>query len=227
MNNDLHQQISRIIETDKENHLSIMHYAIVNHKFNTVVEFGVDRGTSTKAFLLASDKVGCKVFSFDIKDCSNILSHPNWFFSQVNDINKKKIFELFPEIIEKGIDLLYIDSYHEPNHIKLLLESYFENINVGGFIFVDDTSAYPYRKIKSLSNSIVSDLSREAVEEFYYSNFDSINFQYNGNENGLCILKKVKDSKVSKKKVWLYNFLIYNIIKLFKKIKYKIFYKKI
>ena len=226
MNNDLHEQISRIIEIDKENHLSIMYQTIVDHKFNTVVEFGVDRGTSTKAFLLASDKVECKVFSFDIKDCSKVLSHPNWFFSQVNDIDKKKIFELFPEINEKGIDLLYIDSYHEPNHIKSLLELYFENINVGGFIFVDDTSSFPYRKMKSLSNSIVSDLSREAVEEFYYSNFDSISFQYNGNENGLCILKKTKDSKVIKKRIWCYNFFIYRIIKLLKKIKYKIFYKK-
>lgn len=226
MNKNLHEQVRRTIEEDKSNHLSIMYQTIIDYNLSTIVEFGVDRGTSTKAFLLASDTVGSKVFSFDIKDCSQIIEHKNWSFSQENDINKKKIFELFPNIEKKGIDLLYIDSYHEPSHIKKLLELYFQHINIGGFVFIDDTSSYPYRKIKSLSNSIISDLSREAVEEFYFSNFDYIDYQYNGNENGLCILKKIKDFQVSKKKVWRYNFLVYNIIELAKKIKYKIFYNR-
>lgn len=224
MSKNLHKQVKQIIENDKTNHLSIMYNTIIKNKFKTILEFGVDRGTSTKAFLLASEKVGGKVFSFDIKDCSKIIKHDNWFFSKENDKNKKKIFQTFPEIERNGIDLLYIDSYHEPSHIKKLLDLYVEHINIGGFIFIDDVSSYPYRIIKSITNSVVSDLSREAIEEFFYSNFESINYKYDGNENGLCILKKTKNFKVNQKKIWRYNYLVYSILKLIKKIKYRIFY---
>ena len=223
--NRLHNQVLEVIKRDKKNHLSIMHNEIIKNKFKNIVEFGVDRGTSTAAFLEAAEKTNGSVYSFDISDCKELFNHDKWNFYQINDLEQKKIFTLFPKLNE-GIDLLYIDSYHEPNHIKKLLETYFPYLNKNGHIYVDDTSSYPYRNIKSVSNAIISDLSKEAVEEFFFSNFEQIDFHFNGNENGLCILKKVKDSKsINIKSVWKYNMFIYIFLKYIKKIKYKFFYK--
>jgi len=223
--NSLHKKTLEIIKEDKENHLSIMHSEIIKNKFKNIVEFGVDRGTSTAAFLDAVEKTDGYVYSFDIKDCKELFSHDKWKFYKINDLNQQKIFTLFPKLNE-GIDLLYIDSYHEPNHIKKLLEIYFPFLNKDGHIYVDDTSSYPYRQIKSVSNAIISDLSKEAVEEFFFSNFEEIDFQFNGGENGLCILKKTKDSKITNiKSIWKYNIFLYFFYKYVKKIKDKLFYK--
>lgn len=223
---DLFDKINNLINQNNNNHLKIMYDAIIKNKFNKILEFGVDRGTSTAAFLLASEKLNVKVFSIDIKDCSQIIKHKNWNFFQSNDLNKEKIFEKFPEL-KKGIDFLYIDSYHEPNHIRKLLETYFPYLNNKGHIYVDDTSAYPYRKINSLTNSITSDLSRETVEEFYFSNSNSMEYFFNGNENGLCILIKKSQfsDKINTNKIWKYNFFFYHILKILKKIKYYIKFK--
>jgi hypothetical protein len=76
-----------------------------------------------------------------------------------------------------------------------------------------------------LTDSINSDLCKEEVEEFFYSNFNTFEFKYNGSENGLSILKKIKKDKLNKNSIWKYNFFIYQIFKLIKKIKYKFFYK--
>ena len=64
------------------------------------------------------------------------------------------------------------------------------------------------------------------MKNFFFSNFEQIDFQFNGNENGLCILKKIKDSKITNEKlIWKYNMFLYFFYKYIKKIKYKFFYK--
>ena len=87
----LFDHINNLINQNNNNHLKIMHDAIIKNKFNKILEFGVDRGTSTAAFLLASEKLDVKVYSIDIKDCSQIIKHKNWNFFQSNDLNKEKI----------------------------------------------------------------------------------------------------------------------------------------
>ena len=109
--NSLHKQILETIKGDKENHLSIMHSEIIKNKFKNIVEFGVDRGTSTAVFLDAVEKTDGYVYSFDIKDCKELFNNDKWKFYKINDLNQQKIFTLFPKLNE-GIDLLYIDSYH-------------------------------------------------------------------------------------------------------------------
>ena len=225
MNEDLFAEVKSTLITDKLNHLTVMHDTIVKHKLKTIVECGVDRGSSTCAFLEAIKKTTGRLFSFDIKDCSKLFSNKNWNFFQVNDLDIKKILLKFPNLKENGIDFLYIDSYHEPNHVRSLLHKYFPYINLNGYIFVDDTSAYPFRSLNILTDSINSDLCKEEVEEFYFSNFDSLDYQYNGGENGLAILKKIKNKDLNTKYLWKYNFLIYQFFKFVKKIKYKLLLK--
>ena len=225
MDNNLFDEVKKNIENNKSNHLTIMHDTIVKHKLKTIVECGVDRGSSTCAFLEAIKKTTGRLFSFDIKDCSKLFSNKNCNFLQINDLYIKKILQKFPDLKENGIDFLYIDSYHEPNHVRNLLHKYFPYINLNGYIFVDDTSAYPFRSLNILTDSINSDLCKEEVEEFYFSNFNSLNYEYNGGENGLAILKKIKNNDLNKKYLWKYSFLIYQFSKIVKKMKYKLLFK--
>ena len=41
-----------------------------------------------------------------------------------------------------------------------------------------------------------------------------------------AFLRKKKNLKVNKKKIWNYNFMMFNLVKILKKIKYRFFYKK-
>lgn len=222
MSADLFESIRKNLIFDKSNHLTIMHDTVVKNQLKTIVECGVDRGTSTCSFLESVKKTKGKLYSFDIKDCSNLFVDENWNFLQTNDTDIKKILIKFPHI-KNGIDLLYVDSYHEPNHVRKILNLYYPYINLNGYIFVDDTSSYPFRKLNILTDSINSDLCKEEVEEFYYSNFDSFDFRYNGGENGLSMLKKKKMGNLNKISIWKYNFFIYQFFKLIKKIKYKFY----
>jgi len=225
MKNDLFEEVKNNLIDNKSNHLTIMHDTIVKFKLKTIVECGVDRGTSTCAFLEAIKKTLGRLYSFDIKDCSKLFTDENWNFFQVNDTNIKKILQKYPDLEKNGIDFLYIDSYHEPNHVRRLLYKYFPYININGYIFIDDTSAYPFRNLNILTDSINSDLCKEEVEEFYFSNFDILDYQFNGGENGLAILKKNKNKDLNINYLYKYNFLIYQFFKFIKKIKYKFFYK--
>ena len=110
----------------------------------TIFELGVNRGGSTKFFFNYIETNGGNLYSIDIKDCSKVLNSKKWKFLQSNDLDKKKILQEFPEL-KKGIDLLFIDSYHDPLHVRSLLFKWFYFVNKKGFIFFDDTESYLYR----------------------------------------------------------------------------------
>ena len=65
-----------------------------------------------------------KLFSVDIKDCSKILNDSNWNFLKSRDDNFEYINSKLPE----KIDVLFIDSLHEANHVKKLIYGYYPKI---------------------------------------------------------------------------------------------------
>ena len=54
-------------------------------------------------------------------------------------------------------------------HVRKILNLYYPFINVNGYIFIDDTSSYPFRRLNILTDSINSDLCKEEVEEFTFN----------------------------------------------------------
>ena len=56
-------------------------------------------------------------------------------FFQCNDLHIDKILAKYPDL-ENGIDVLFIDSYHEPNHVRKLLSKWYFYINKDGYIFL-------------------------------------------------------------------------------------------
>ena len=119
-------------------------------KSPTILELGVNRGGSTKKFLDYISLNDGRLFSIDIKDCSDAVQNKRWKFLKSNDLNHNYIIEQFPDIKNTGIDLLFIDSYHDPTHVKLLLNIWVKYVNRGGVIFLDDTESLPYKLKKNL-----------------------------------------------------------------------------
>ena len=109
-----------------------------------ILELGVQNGRSTKKFLEICRKKNGKVFSVDINDCSNVSVDENWKFYKTRDDN----FEFIKSKIPNKIDILFIDTLHEANHVKNLLYGYYPIIKKDGYIFIDDISHLPYLKGK-------------------------------------------------------------------------------
>lgn len=185
-----------------------------------ILELGVNRGGSTKIFLNYVEQNNGKVFSIDIKDCSNVSNSKKWSFLISNDLDYNYITTKFPEILNNGIDILFVDSYHDPSHVKLLLEKWSTLLNKNGIIFFDDTESLPYRLKKNFSLSIVNDEIDKVVKNFYYSNYDQYFYTEHYVGAGLSYLEKKSEKGVplSKLKIWNYGLISSQIYILIKKI---------
>ena len=81
-----------------------------------ILELGVRSGISTSLFLKLCEENNGKLISVDIDDCSHLFHNEKWKFIHDRDDNFDKINR---EIANIGqLDLIYIDSFHEPNHVK-------------------------------------------------------------------------------------------------------------
>ena len=203
-------------------HLRVMTDSLIDKKNPKILELGVERGNSTKAFVWFAEKVQGKVFSVDIEDCSKVVSSENWRFIKSNDLDIEYILKNFKEVADEGVDLIYIDSYHENFHVIKLLNLWFKYLKKDGSIFVDDVDSYPFRKKKDIWNSIVYDLTDEAIKEFYYNNTENVIYTKYYGENGLAGIKKLTnlyDDPNPSKKIWKYNFFIKLIYPYLRKIK--------
>src|SRR6056300_555637 len=79
-----------------------------------ILELGVQKGNSTKMFLDLCEKNDGFLTSIDIEDCSNVSNSQKWKFIQSSDDN----FNYINQFIKKDLDIIFIDSLHEPNHVK-------------------------------------------------------------------------------------------------------------
>ena len=228
MNNlDYKEPIPKDLLT-KNSHLRLMTDFLEKKKNPTVLELGVERGSSTKAFLWYLEKTDGKLFSIDIDDCSKVANSKNWNFLQSNDLNSDYILENFDEIKKEGVDLIYIDSYHENFHVLKLLNIWFKYLKKDGAIFIDDIDSYPFRKIKDTWNSIVYDLTDDIIKEFYYNNSEKVLYSKYFGENGLGKIYKLVNFNVEANKtikIWNYNPLIKIIYPYLRQIKKLISFK--
>ena len=196
-----------------EDHIDLMIDFVSKKQNPTILEFGVERGLSTKKFVDYAEKNSAKVFSVDITDCKEVSSSKNWKFLQSNDLNFDYVLDQFIEIKKNGADLIYIDSYHEAEHVQKLISYYFAFLKQDGAIFVDDIDSFPFRLKKNIWNSIVYDLTLDSVKEFYYNNTENCSLKvfYNHEANGLAMIYKkskfgTQPNKVNK--IWNYNIFL-------------------
>jgi predicted O-methyltransferase YrrM len=189
----------------------------------TILELGVQNGRSTKKFLEICKKNNGKLYSVDIDDCSNILTNKNWNFFHSRDDN----FKFIKSKIENLIDVLFIDTLHEADHVEKLIYGYFDIIKIDGYLFIDDISHLPYLKNSSRNNFYCEINNHETFQrilEIYNNNQDNLELEFSFISSGLAILKKKKNFLNRKKKIIGRNFTIKNftrcIIKNFLKKKF-------
>jgi len=184
-----------------------------------ILELGVQKGRSTIKFLQLCKNNNGKLFSVDIDDCSRVSKDENWTFLQSRDDN----FNYIKSIIKSKIDVLFIDTLHEAQHVEKLIYNYFPIININGFIFIDDISHLPYLNNKKRNNFYCEINNKETfnkILDIYINNTDNIDLNFSFISSGLAILKKKSNNINKPVKILTREFSIKNIFrKIWKKIK--------
>ena len=108
-----------------------------------IVEFGrVREGRSTKLFLDLCDQNDGKLFQWTLMIIQTYLKTKNWKFIKSRDDN----FNFLEDILPKKLDIVYLDSLHEADHVEKIFYHYFSKLKINGYFFIDDISWIPYLK---------------------------------------------------------------------------------
>jgi predicted O-methyltransferase YrrM len=162
-----------------------------------ILEFGVQKGRSTLKFLEICNKNDGYLYSADIDDCSNVSEDPRWTFIKSRDDN----FDLIKSKIPKKVDVIFLDSIHEPAHVEKIIYNYFDLLNNDGYFFIDDISHLPYLKNKD-SNSFYCEINNKEtfvkILDIYNNNRALFDLSFSFKSSGLAILKKKSDLSIKK-----------------------------
>ena len=192
--------------------LKIIREHIKNIDKPFILELGVREGVSTKMFLDVCDQNNGNLISIDILDCSRVSNNPRWKFIHSSDDN----FELINKLLNQKIDILFIDSLHEPNHVRKVFYNYFNFVKINGLIFIDDVVWLPYVEEARKDNEFVENINRltfNKILEIYNANNENMTLDINFAGSGLGIIKKIKDNLNNEKKIKNRSFTIKNILK--------------
>ena len=196
-----------------------------NYKFNSfvasqlenkenikIVEFGVKEGRSTKIFLEYCKKNKGKLFSVDIDDYKHKFNDPNWVFIKSRDDN----FDYLNDKLPTEIDLIYLDSLHEAEHVKKIFYHYYDRLKLNGLFFIDDISWLPYLKKEERDNFYCEINNQETFKkllEIYYSNIDNFDLTFNFTSSGSCKILKKKNLLNPLKKIETRTYSFKNFIR--------------
>ncbi len=178
-----------------------------------ILELGVQKGNSTKMFLEICNRNDGYLTSIDIKDCSTVSADKRWKFIFSSDDN----FEYVDKFIaNKQFDVLFIDSYHEPNHVRKVFFHYFNYLKKNGIIFIDDVVWLPYIKNGVRDNNFIERINRltfDKLLEIFNNNVENLTLDINFSGSGLATLKKIGEKLNKEKKIKNRLFSIKNLIK--------------
>ena len=154
-----------------------------------ILELGVQSGVSTNKFLEICDNNDGYLYSVDIDDCSDVAQNKRWRFIKSRDDE----FNYIKSIIPKKLNVIFIDTLHEAAHVNKIIYNYYEQLEEGGYIFVDDVSHLPYLNENKKSSFYCEINNKETFEnilEVYYNNQDCFDLNFSFKSSGLAIIKK-------------------------------------
>jgi predicted O-methyltransferase YrrM len=157
-----------------------------------ILELGVQNGVSTNKFLEICDSNDGHLYSVDVDDCSSVAQNKRWKFIKSRDDN----YDYIKSIIPEKLNVIFIDTLHEAAHVNKIIYNYYEQLEEGGFIFVDDISHLPYineNKKSSFYCEINNKETFENILEIYYNNKDCFDLNFSFKSSGLAIIKKKND----------------------------------
>jgi predicted O-methyltransferase YrrM len=178
-----------------------------------ILEFGVRKGISTSIFLNICKKNNGKLYSNDIDDYKTLYNDEAWKFIHSRDDNYSEI----EKFITKKLDLIYLDSYHEPNHVEKIFRYYYPKIKTGGFYIIDDICWLPYVKGNYRDNfgcEIANLETYKRLLEIYYKNTENFDLEFSFVGSGLAKIKKKTDNELnSSVKIPNRQYSIKNLVK--------------
>ena len=195
-----------------ENKLDYIIEKIKNIPKIQILELGVQKGLSTKKFIELCNINDGFLTSIDIDDCSKVIKSDRWKFIHSSDDN----FEKIDKIISKSLDFIFIDSLHEPNHVKKIFYHYYKFLKKGGICIIDDISWLPYSKNEYRDSEFTEHINRETFDkilEIYNQNKENFYLEFFFRESGYAIITKNKDNllnnpvKIQSRKYGLKNLL--------------------
>ena len=107
-----------------------------------ILEFGVRHGISTEIFIDICERKKGFITSVDIDDNSKKFDSKNWKFIHGRDDD----YKLVEEFISKDIDLIFLDSFHDADHVAKIFYHYYPFLKKNGYFVIDDVSWLLYSK---------------------------------------------------------------------------------
>ncbi len=161
-----------------------------------ILEFGVRKGISTSIFIDICKNNNGRLFSNDVDDYKSLYNDEVWKFIHCRDDNYSEIEKYIP----KKLDLIYLDSYHEPNHVEKIFRYYYPKIKNGGFYIIDDICWLPYVKNNYRDNFGCEMANLETYQrllEIYYKNSENFDLEFSFVGSGLAKIKKKNDNNLN------------------------------
>ena len=181
-----------------------------------ILEFGVRQGRSTKMFLEICDKNNGNLISVDVDNYANLFNNKNWTFIQCRDDHKEKI----SKFLDKNIDIILIDSFHDPDHVLKIINLYWENLVVGGSMYIDDISWLPYIKGSWRDHKYTENINFDTFQvllNLLNSNKENFNLEFNFQDSGIARLIKLNNIPLKEpKKIIRRKNLIKKFLKIFR-----------
>tara|TARA_B100000795_G_scaffold60805_1_gene40731 strand:- start:970 stop:1602 length:633 start_codon:yes stop_codon:yes gene_type:complete len=178
-----------------------------------ILEFGVRHGQSTEFFLNICEKNNGFLYSVDIDNSSKKFDSEKWKFIHGRDDN----FKLVESYIPKKIDLIYIDSFHDAEHVAKIFFHYYPFLKDNGCLIIDDVSWLPYSK-KNERDNFNSEINNHEtffkILDIYNNNTKNFDLSFNFKSSGMAkIIKKNEKNLLISKKVIIRKFTLKNIIR--------------
>ena len=161
-----------------------------------ILEFGVRHGLSTNLFLKVCENNNGHLYSVDIDDYSSKFNSNSWTFIHGSDDN----FSLVEKHIPDKIDLIYIDSFHDAEHVKKIFYHYYNFLKKDGYMVIDDISWLPYSKKRERNNfnSEINNLETfYKILDIYNSNYDKFDLTFNFKSSGVAKIIKRNNENLS------------------------------
>jgi predicted O-methyltransferase YrrM len=174
--------------------LSFSHYNFIYRNISSlkninILEFGVNNGFSTSMFLNICNQNAGHLTSVDIDDYSGLFKNKRWTFLKSRDDN----FSYIKKNIKKKLDVIYIDSFHEPDHIVKIIFFYYKFLKKNGLIYIDDISWIPYVKNSYRTNSWNEIINRKTffkILEIYFGNLKNLKLEFCFDNSGVAKFTK-------------------------------------
>tara|TARA_B100000401_G_C52680527_1_gene659448 strand:- start:357 stop:989 length:633 start_codon:yes stop_codon:yes gene_type:complete len=164
-----------------------------------ILEFGVRKGISTQEFIKICEKNDGHLYSIDVDDCSNISNSSKWTFIQSRDDDFEKLEAKLPN----EFDLIFLDSFHNADHISKIFYYYFKKLKKNGLFFFDDISWLPYLRNTDRENfnCEINNLETfEKILDILFSNQDKLSLFFSFEGSGMAKIVKLKEDGLQKSK---------------------------